>query len=139
MTFNQQRIGGHTKRAHRHRYPVVNGFYECGHIYNAELARRGKLAARKGKAIQKTRIEGLGGTNLLGNNENLDGRSPLFAFESKAGNSEFPSRAWRYLRGIPHNGQQIQVLIITDTPGPGRRARSVVVIDYDDWKALHGE
>ena len=32
-----------------------------------------------------------------------------------------------------------RVLIITDTPGVGHRARSVIVIDYDDWRALHQE
>ena len=137
---------GFKKRPHRHARPVTHTLmadgsmeskYACGHPYDEEKARRGRLAARRGKALQKKRIEGLGGENLLGNRPNHDGHLGMFEVEHKSGPSEFPSRAWRYLKRIPIQAGQIQILIITDTPGPGHRARSVVVLDYDDWKALH--
>ena len=110
----------------------------CGKARDLGLARRSRNNNKRGREIQRQRIVGLGGTNLAGNNENLDGISALFAFESKSGAS-FSNRYWSWLKGIPLRGEQVGVLIVTDAPGPGRKARSVVIIDYDDWKDLHGE
>jgi hypothetical protein len=28
---------------------------------------------------------------------------------------------------------------VTDTPGPGKKRRAVVILDLDDWRDLHGE
>lgn len=110
----------------------------CGYVVSGEASRRGRNAKARGLRKQRERIVGLGGRNLAGNNENLDGTHPMFAFESKSGGS-FPERAWRWLKGIPHHAGQVPVLIITDAPGPGHRSRSVVIVDYDDWRDLHGE
>lgn len=101
-------------------------------------ADRGRRAAKRGKAIQRQRIEGLGGMNLAGNNPNLDGIGSAFAYESKSGTA-FPERPWRWLKDIPVRADQTQVLIITDAPGRGRKARCMVIVDYDDWQKLHGE
>jgi hypothetical protein len=141
---NLQRIGGHTKRAHRHHYGGVltpqGMVYDpcaCGKVRDDAAIRRARLNGKRGRAIQRKRIEGLGGKNLSGNNENLDGISAMFAFESKS-TRRFPGSWWGYLKGIPHHAGQTQVLIVTEAPGSGRKARSIVVIDYDDWRALHG-
>ena len=71
-----------------------------------------------------------GRQNLAGNNENLDGIGTMFAYESKSGGS-FSERYWRWIKGIPTRGDQVPVLIVTDAPGPGHRARSIVVVNYD--------
>ncbi len=110
----------------------------CGKVYDPVASRRGRTSARRGKTIQRQRIVGLGGRNLAGNNPNLDGIGEMFAYESKSGGA-FPERMWRWLKGIPVNADQVRVLIVTDAPGPGHRARSVVVVSYDDWRDLHGE
>lgn len=110
----------------------------CGAVHDPARSRRSRNNKNRGLAIQRKRIEGLGGTNLAGNNENLDGIGLAFAYESKSGGS-FSERVWRWLVGIPTKGDQTGVLIVTETPGPGRRARSYVVVEYDEWKALHGE
>ena len=110
----------------------------CGKLADSESRRRGRTNASRGKRIQRKRIEGLGGTNLAGNNPNLDGIGTLFRYESKSGGA-FSERYWRWLRGIPKGATQVGVLIVTDTPGRGHRARSIVVVDYDDWSDLHGE
>ena len=144
--MNPIRFGSVTKR-HRHRLPIVETLeagdvvtrvYACGCAVDDVARLRGRRSAKRGKSIQRQRIVGLGGRNLAGNAENLDGLGTMFAYESKSGGS-FPERAWRWLRGIPHDSGQTPVLIITDTPGPGRKARSVVIVDYDDWRELHGE
>ena len=100
--------------------------------------RRGRNNRKRGQRIQRERIEGLGGLNLAGNNPNLDGIGSMFRYESKSGKS-FPELPWRWLTGIPVNAAQIPVLIITDAPGPGPKARSIVVVRYSDWRDLHGE
>ena len=110
----------------------------CGKVKDPTTSRRSKNNKNRGLAIQRKRIEGLGGTNLAGNNENLDGIGLAFAYESKSGGS-FSERYWRWLSGIPVKGDQTAVLIVTETPGPGRRARSYVVVEYDQWRDLHGE
>lgn len=110
----------------------------CDKSVDLSVSRRGRTNATRGKAIQRKRIEGLGGRNLAGNNENLDGIGTMFAYESKSGGS-FSERYWRWIKGIPTRGDQVPVLIVTDAPGPGHRARSIVVVDYDSWRDLHGE
>jgi hypothetical protein len=110
----------------------------CGKVKDQTASRRSRNNKNRGLAIQRKRIEGLGGTNLAGNNENLDGIGLAFAYESKSGGS-FSERYWRWLSGIPVKGDQTAVLIVTETPGPGRKARSYVVVEYDDWRDLHGE
>lgn len=101
--------------------------------------RRGRNNRKRGNKIQRERIVALGGRNLAGNNPNLDGIGELFAYESKSRRS-FPETLWRWVKGIPHTSSQTQVLIITEAGGkPGVRARSLVVINYEDWRALHGE
>ncbi len=110
----------------------------CGRERDEAKARMGRNNRKRGNAIQRQRIVGLGGRNLAGNNPNLDGLGLAFRYESKSGGS-FPERLWRWLKGIGVEAGQTGVLIVTDTPGPGHRARSVVIVDYDDWRDLHGE
>jgi hypothetical protein len=95
----------------------------------------GRRAAKRGKAIQRERIEGLGGMNLAGNNPNLDGIGRGFRYESKSGKA-FPERPWRWLKDVPLLAGDIGVLIITEAPGRGHKARSMVIVDYDDWAEI---
>lgn len=110
----------------------------CGKARDEAAVSRNRRNAKRGKAIQRKRIEGLGGQNLPGNKPNHDGIGLLFQYESKSGGA-FSERLWRWLKGIPLLAGQTGVLIVTETPGPGRRARSYVVVDYDHWRDLHGE
>lgn len=136
---------------HRHqwaRYPLIiagpNGEQTrdecrvCRKVKDEALSRRGRLARLKGNRIQRERIVALGGRNLAGNNPNLDGLGAMFAYESKSGGA-FSQRVWRWLTDIPKRGNETGVLIITETPGPGRKARSYVVVEYSEWRDLHGE
>lgn len=111
----------------------------CGRIRDEAAARRNRNNAKRGKRIQRQRIVGLGGQNLPGNKPNHDGIGVRFSYESKSGASAFSERYWRWLKGIPRNADQAGVLIVTDTPGPGHKARAYVVVEYDDWRDEHGE
>lgn len=123
-----------------HRTTAEDGGWSCrcGHSVDGEKVRRGRLSRARGNRIQRERNVGLGLRNLAGNNPNWDGVGEMFASESKSGGA-FSVRYWRWLKGIPRNAQQVPVLIVTEAPGPGRKARSYVVVDYDDWRDLHGE
>lgn len=120
--------------------PDIDGWRcaRCGKPKDETRSRRGKLASRRGRRIQRERIVALGGRNLAGNNPNLDGLGEMFAYESKSGGA-FSQRVWRWLTDIPKRGNETGVLIVTETPGPGRKARSYVVVEYGEWRDLHGE
>jgi hypothetical protein len=110
----------------------------CGRLEVPMVTRRGSNNRKRGNRIQRERITALGGRNLAGNNPNLDGLGERFRYESKSGGA-FSERYWRWLKGIPLAAGQAGVLIVTEAPGPGRRARSIVVVDYDTWRDEHGE
>jgi hypothetical protein len=111
----------------------------CAKTIDPDAMDRGRRAARRGKDIQRRQIVGLGGRNLAGNNPNHDGQGIMFSYESKSGPAAFSERVWRWLTGIPVTATQSRVLIVTDKPGAGRKARAYVVVEYGEWKLLHGE
>jgi len=121
--------------------PLAAGTSLCGSCFtviDGRVARRGRNNAKRGKAIQRQRIIALGGQNLPGNKPGHDGIGLAFSYESKAGGA-FSERYWRWLRGIPATAQQTAVLIVTSADGSGPKARSYVVVEYDDWRDLHQE
>ena len=137
-------------KRHIHYFPVeyepgggIQRYNICGcGITRADYEarqRRGRLNRTRGQRIQRERNQALGIRNLAGNNPSLDGVSAMFATESKSGGA-FPERLWRWLKGVKLiTADQVAILIVTDTPGSARKARSIVVLDYADWKELHGE
>jgi hypothetical protein len=104
-------------------------------VEDPEASRRGRNNRKRGLRKQRERLTALGIENLPGNGP-FDGRSEMFRAESKSGGA-FPERLWKWLKGVPVT-TETAILIVTDAPGPGHRARSVVVLDYDDWRDLHG-
>lgn len=107
----------------------------CGDIQDPAASRRGRLNRSRGLAAQRKRLRAIGIENIPGNGP-YDGRSEMFRAEHKSGGA-FPKTLWRYLKGIPVT-TETAILVVTDTPGPGHKARSVVIIDADDWRDLHG-
>jgi hypothetical protein len=113
----------------------------CGKVRDEEAAARGRLNRKRGGTIQRQRNRALGVTNLPGNRPNHDGgeADELFVTESKSG-AAFSDRYWRWLTGIPRRAGQVPLLVVTEAPGHGgRKARSYVVVEFDDWVDLHGE
>lgn len=119
--------------------PGVVHCKRCFKVRDETVRRRNRSNAKRGKAIQRQRIVALGGQNLPGNKQNHDGIGTAFSYESKSGPSNFSERYWRWLKAIPVTADQTQVLIVTSADGRGRKARSYVVLDFDDWRAWHGE
>ncbi len=150
MQANEFREPVEPRKCRRHRwdrYPAatLSGETEvhcinigCGVVKDEARSKRGSNARKRGNRIQRERIVALGGRNLAGNNPNLDGLGAMFAYESKSGGA-FSGRVWRWLTDIPKRGNETGVLIVTEAPGPGHKARSYVVVEYDEWRELHGE
>jgi hypothetical protein len=118
-------------------FPVVWQCSRCNVLRDPVRALRGKRSRNRGNSIERevgTRM-GLRRVGMYGGPEDLSG--DLFRVQVKSGVA-FPERLWRWLRGVPATAGQTRLLVITDAPGPGYRRRSLVVLELDDWVALHG-
>lgn len=136
------RNGAGPRKCRRHEWvgndPVV--CRRCGKLRDEAAAKRSRTNRQRGLRIQRERNRQLGITNIAGNAPNHDGGThrDLFVSESKSGGA-FSERYWRWLSGIPAEAGQVRILVVTEAPGPGHRARSYVVVDFDDWRDLHGK
>ena len=137
---------GAKPRCRRHRWILAVDQYDnpqhrcdrCGHVYDPDKAKRGKNNRSRGNAIEREigKRLGLRRVGQYGGPEDLSGE--LFAVQVKSGGS-FPERLWTWLKAVPANAGQTPLLVVTDAPGPGRRRRrAVVVLELDEWIALHG-
>lgn len=111
----------------------------CKALRDEVRSRRGRRANTRGRRIQHELNARVGLTNIVGNAQNHDGGryDEMFASEAKSG-AAFPERLWRWLKGVPTTGSQTAILLVADAPGPGHKRRAVVVLDIEDWIALHG-
>ena len=135
-----------TRRCRRHDWalvhrfemePIVTECARCGRRRDDITARRGKNNRARGNAIEREighRI-GLRRVGMYGGPDDLSGE--MFAVQVKSGGS-FSERYWAWLKALPVTASQTPLLVVTDAPGPGRKRRAVVVLDIEDWIALHG-
>lgn len=108
----------------------------CGQAADPVRRRRGRTNRARGNAIEREighRL-GLRRVGQFGGADDL--RDGLFVAQVKSG-AAFPERLWGWLRAVPTDAGQTRLLVVTDAPGPGRRRRAIVVLDIDDWIALH--
>jgi len=110
----------------------------CGATKNPAASRRGRLNKNRGNAIEREvgKRLGLRRVGQFGGPDDLSGE--LFAAQVKSG-GYFSERQWRWLKAVPVKAGQTAILVVTDTPGPGKKRRAMVMLDIDDWIALHGE
>lgn len=109
----------------------------CERPRNELTARRGRNNRSRGNSIEREvgKRLGLRRVGQYGGPEDLSG--DLFAAQVKSGGS-FSERYWAWLKAVPTNAGQTPLLVVTDAPGPGRRRRAIVVLDLEEWVALHG-
>lgn len=109
----------------------------CGLVRDEDAARRGKNNRSRGNSIEREigKRLGLRRVGQYGGPDDLSGE--LFAAQVKSGGA-FSERYWAWLKAVPANAGQTPLLVVTDAPGPGHRRRAVVVIDLEEWIALHG-
>jgi hypothetical protein len=109
----------------------------CGRLREPSASRRGRTNRSRGNAIERdvARHLGLRRVGQFGGKEDVAG--DLWAAQVKSGGS-FSERYWSWLKAVPVNASQVQLLVVTDAPGPGHKRRAIVVLDLDDWRDLHG-
>ena len=59
------------------------------------------------------------------------------AIQCKNGNA-YPERLDGWLRAIPVRAGILRALVIGDAPGPGRKRRSLIVLDLEEYASWHG-
>ena len=109
----------------------------CGKVRDETATRRGRNNRARGNAIEREigKRLGLRRVGQYGGPDDL--KDALFSAQVKSGGA-FPERFWRWLKAVPVDSEQTALLVVTDAPGQGHRRRAVVVLDIDDWQALHG-
>jgi hypothetical protein len=109
----------------------------CRVVRDPVMARRGKNNRNRGNAIEREvgKALGLRRVGQYGGPDDLTGE--LFAVQVKSGGS-FSERYWSWLKAVPANAGQTPLLVVTDAPGAGHRRRALVVLELDEWIALHG-
>lgn len=124
------------------RTPTLEGWTcVCGHSVERAAVRRGMNARKRGLSLQLEHARRLGLTNLQGNGA-ADAKSEAvygnaaFVAQMKSG-ERFPGWMQRELDYLPRTGGRTPLLVVIETPGPGRKARALVVMDEHDFMQLH--
>jgi hypothetical protein len=121
---------------------IENGWQcQCGHTVERAAILRGKNARKRGLSLQLQAARDLGLTNLQGNGaadartETMFGNA-AFVAQMKSGGL-FPTWMQRELDYLPRGQGRTPILVVIETPGPGRKARRLVVMDASDFRDLH--
>ena len=110
----------------------------CGKPYDSRASRRGRNNRKRGNAIELWACKQLGITRvgMFGSAEDGGRHDEPWVAQVKSG-GWFTERYWTELKRLPVNGQQTPLLVVADTPGAGHRRRAYVVMDLNDFRALH--
>lgn len=111
--------------------------HSCGAVQDPVKSRRGRQSRRHGNDYERELAAKLGGkrTGMYGGPDDVM-VSGMFAIQSKVG-LRFPGWMHAELQKLRGSGLT-PLLVVADSPGPGRRRRALVVLELDDWRDLHG-
>ena len=110
----------------------------CGNVTYQARMKMGRRNRQRGNSIEREIGKKLGMKRVGQYGGKDDLANPLFAAQVKSGGA-FSERQWTWLKGVPVIAGQTQLLVVADTPGPGKRRRALVILDLEDWRDLHGE
>ena len=113
--------------------------FRCGAVRDETRARRGRTSLRAGKDAERAIAKAYGGrrTGQYGGPDDVV-VGDLFVVQSKVG--WFSERMWAELEKLPRTGGRIPTLIVSERHGhQGKVTRRLVIREYDDDVALHGE
>ena len=110
----------------------------CLTVMDRVAARRGKNNRQRGNSIERElgKKLGMARTGQFGGKDDLS--NALFKAQVKSG-GYFSERQWVWLKAVPVQAGQTALLVIADTPGPGKKRRAMVLLDIDSWIELHGQ
>jgi hypothetical protein len=133
------------KHAHRERRPMFDAAgaalpytfdvcTDCGHAFDPGVVRRNRNNGKRGKKIERERNAqaGIENRGALNRSEDGGGAADPIVQQSKSGPSWWPRRLVAALDALDVRAEQMPVVVITETPGPGRRARVVALVNYAD-------
>jgi hypothetical protein len=103
-----------------------------------EKRRRGKTARARGNAYEREVAHTLGGHRVgqLGTETDVVVLGWL-AVQVKNGGA-YPERIDRWLRAIRAPAGTLRAVVIGDAPGPGKKRRSLIVLDLQDFADWYG-
>lgn len=112
----------------------VHGYscLKCGAYVEKVVSDRGRLANRRGRRASGRIAKDTGGENREVEGKSFDVTTGIYAIQSKKSNSLWPKRIWDALAAIKADGL-VPVLVVKDSPGPGRKERGIVVMTYEGW------
>lgn len=110
----------------------------CGKLKDAAASKRGRTNRSRGNAIERWACKMLGVTRvgMFGSPEDGGRHDEPWVVQVKSG-GYFTERYWLELQKLTANASQTRLLVVADTPGAGHRRRAYVVMDLDDFRALH--
>ena len=111
------------------------------HEANPELAvrsKRGKRARQRGNSFEREVAGRLGAKRVGQFGGKQDVANDWIAIQCKVGGS-YPERIDGWLRTIPVKADQLAAVVLGDSPGPGGRRRTMIVLDLDDFIAWFGK
>ena len=104
----------------------------------AEKSRRGRTARQRGNAFEREVAKRLGASRVGQYGGKTDVQADWIAVQCKVGKS-YPERLDGWLRSISVKGDQLPALVLGDSPGPGGRRRTMIVLDFEDFVAWFGK
>jgi hypothetical protein len=107
-------------------------------LKNAERSRRGRTARQRGNAFEREVAKRLNGQRVGQYGGKTDVAADWIAVQCKVGKS-YPERLDGWLRSVPVKADQLAALVIGDSPGAGKRRRTLIVLDLDDFVAWFGK
>jgi hypothetical protein len=106
---------------------------------NATRSRRGKNARNRGNSFEREVASKLGGIRVGQYGGKTDVEVPSWlAIQCKVGTA-YPERIDGWLRSISVKGDQLQAVVLGESPGIGGRRRTIIVLDVDAFAAYYGK
>lgn len=105
---------------------------------NAERSKRGRNARQRGNAFEREVAGKLNGkrTGMFGGKNDVE--AGAFVIQCKVGQS-YPERLDKWLRELKPKADQMAVLVVGDSPGPGTKRRALAIVDLDDFVTWFGK
>ena len=105
---------------------------------NEAKSRRGRTARQRGNQFERDVAKLLNGQRVGQHGGKTDVQSDWIAVQCKVGGS-YSERYDGWLRSIQVKGDQLAALVVGDSPGAGKRRRTMIVLDLDDFIAWFGK
>lgn len=111
----------------------------CNHVIPLELIRRGKNNKKRGIALSAkvAKSAGIENRERMGLPSDSGNSRDWLITQNKSGGS-FPRTLDRWLRAITVNANQLRGVVCVETGTPGRKARRVILLDFDELIEWYG-